>query len=243
MNKVFLTLIFLSLSFQNLQSQQIIDEYGALIRSNQNEKVIYLIFSGHDYFEGFDHVLTVLKNKKLKGSFFLTGDFVRTQASLTKRIAAEGHYVGAHSDKHLLYCDWERRDSLLFSAEEIRKDIADNLFELEKLEIEPTYFLPPYEWYNQRVVEIAGSLLQTTINFSPGTRSNADYTTPSMSNYLSSDEILKSIYQYESVHGMNGFHLLIHPGTSPMRKEKFYLRLDELLSFLEGLGYEFKRFQ
>ena len=36
------------------------------------------------------------------------------------------------------------------------------------------------------------------VNFSPGTRSNADYTYPEMGNkYVSSDAIMKSILQYE----------------------------------------------
>jgi peptidoglycan/xylan/chitin deacetylase (PgdA/CDA1 family) len=228
--------------FLNLKAQQVFDNQGALIRSDQNQKNIYLIFSGHDFYEGFDHVLSVLERKKIQGSFFLTGDFVRMQTGLTKRIAAEGHFIGAHSDKHLLYCDWEKRDSLLYSQEDIKKDILDNLIELKRLDIEPEYFLPPFEWYNQQVVEIARELDQQTINFSPGTRSNADYTTPSMNNYLSSDEILKSIYKYESENGMNGFHLLIHPGTSSERDDKLYLRLESLLNSLEQRGYHFERF-
>lgn len=242
MSRVYLFFALLYMVFLNLKAQQVFDNQGALIRSDQNQKNIYLVFSGHDFYEGFDHVLSVLEKKKIQGSFFLTGDFVRMQTGLTKRMAAEGHFIGAHSDKHLLYCDWEKRDSLLLSQKKIKKDILDNLNELKVLGIEPTYFLPPYEWYNQEVVEIARELGQETINFSPGTRSNADYTTPEMSNYLSSDEIMESIYSFEYANGMNGFHLLIHPGTSPYRTDKLYFRLESLLNSLEERGYRFERF-
>jgi peptidoglycan/xylan/chitin deacetylase (PgdA/CDA1 family) len=215
---------------------------GAIVRSDTLKKTIYLCFTGHDYVEGFEYVISVLNKQKVKRSFFLTGDFVRSNKDLVKYIAKKGHFVGAHSDKHLLYCDWTKRDSLLHSENRIKKDILENLHTLKKLDINPKYFMPPYEWYNKKVVEIASQLNQTTINFSSGTRSNADYTTPNMTNYISSNDILESIYSYQSLNGMNGFHLLIHPGTSPKRKDKFYLKLDELISKLKKDGYQFSTF-
>lgn len=142
------------------------------------KKNIYLCFTGHDHIEGFEYVLSVLIKQQVKGSFFLTGDFVRSNEDLVKDITKKGHFVGAHSDKHLLYCDWTKRDCLLHSEKRVKEDILQNLHALEKLEIRPKYFMPPYEWYNQKVVEIAAQLNQKTINFSSGTHSNADYTTP-----------------------------------------------------------------
>ena len=139
--------------------------------------------------------------------------------------------------------DWDKRDSLLLNPDQIKKDISDNLLELEKLGITAQFFLPPYEWYNKQVVSIAEGLGQITVNFSPGTRSNADYTSPEMKNYISSEDILESIFRYEKQTGMNGFHLLIHPGTTELRKDKFYLRIEELISRLEELGYSFQRFK
>jgi peptidoglycan/xylan/chitin deacetylase (PgdA/CDA1 family) len=236
-----LILSLVSLSYL-VSAQQVVDSQGAIIRSDTSVKTIYLLFSGHDFDEGFDHVLDVLNAQNVSASFFLTGDFVRSHLELVKSINAADHFVGAHSDKHLLYCDWTKRDSLLVSPEAIKRDIHDNLSALTALEIFPKIFLPPYEWYNQEVVTLAKELDQTTINFSPGTRSNADYTTPSMKNYISSDEILKSIYSFEKTNGLNGFHLLIHPGTSPERIDKLYHHLDILITELKSKGYQFGRF-
>ncbi len=223
-------------------AQNVTDQQGAVIRTDTLQKNIYLCFTGHDFYEGFEHVLGVLNKHDIKASFFLTGDFVREHAALVKSIAGDGHYIGAHSDKHLLYCDWVKRDSLLLPAEEIKADIQHNLQALENLGIRPKYFMPPFEWYNKKVVDIAGELNQVTVNFSPGTLSNADYTTPGQPNYISSDDILKSIFEYEKLNGMNGFHLLIHPGTSPLRKDKLYFHLDEIVTQLKEKGYGFKRF-
>ncbi len=226
----------------SLCAQNLVDVEGAIVRTDTSKKNIYLCFTGHDYAEGFEYVLRVLKKQKVKGSFFLTGDFVRNYEDLVINLARSSHFVGAHSDKHLLYCDWNKRDSLLHSDSRIKEDISQNLQALIKLDIHPKYFMPPYEWYNKKVVGIASELNQITINFSSGTRSNADYTTPDMTNYISSRDILESIYRHESLKDMNGFHLLIHPGTNPTRKDKFYLHLDELITHLKKKGYQFSKF-
>ncbi|MGI0106517.1 polysaccharide deacetylase family protein [Salinimicrobium sp. WS361] len=235
-----LILLFLSVT---ASSQEVTDRYGALVRSGVSEANIYLIFTGHEHYEGFEHVLEVLKKQEIEASFFLTGDFIRQHRELVKEIAAAGHFVGAHSDRHLLYNDWTKRDSLLYSPATIKKDIIDNLKELEAIDIYPEAFMPPYEWYNQKVVEIATEAGQRTINFSPGIRTNADYTSPDMANYLSSEEILKNLYHYEQENGLKGFHILIHPGTTPLRKDKLYLYLDSIINELKERGYHFLRFR
>ncbi len=241
MNRIIFIVLFL-LFAKLLAAQKEMDKYGAIVRSDTLQKKTYLCFTGHDFYEGFGQVLIVLKNQKVKASFFLTGDFVREHAELVKSIAKDGHYIGAHSDKHLLYCDWLKRDSLLYSVDEIKADIIHNLQALENVGIRPKYFMPPYEWYNKKVVEIAHELNQITVNYSPGTLSNADYTTPDMPNYSSSNDILKSIFEYEKLNGMNGFHLLIHPGTSKLRKDKLYFHLNEIIIEFKEKGYEFVRF-
>ena len=81
------------------------------------------------------------------------------------------------------------------------------------------------------------------INFTPGTRSNADYTWPALSNYLGSQAIYDQVVRYEkeSASGLNGFILLLHLGTDPARKDKFYRLLPALLEYLKKRGYDFQR--
>jgi peptidoglycan/xylan/chitin deacetylase (PgdA/CDA1 family) len=81
----------------------------------------------------------------------------------------------------------------------------------------------------------------TLINFSPGTLSHTDYTTPDMRNYRNSESIYQSVMEYEKKNGMNGFILLIHIGSDPARKDKFYFRLEELVKELKLKGYQFQR--
>lgn len=104
------------------------------------------------------------------------------------------------------------------------------------------YFLPPYEWYNQTIANWTVEMGFKLINFSPGTRSAADYTFPEMGSlYKSSDEIFRSVISRDETdpNGLNGFILLMHIGTDPRRADKFYNRLDELLRELKKRGYTF----
>jgi hypothetical protein len=55
------------------------------------------------------------------------------------------------------------------------------------------------------------------VNFTPGTGSNADYTTPDMKNYRSSKDIFNQIIKVEEADGLNGLLLLVQLGTHPDR--------------------------
>lgn len=229
--------------------QFIIDKHGAIIRGDVNETEIALVFTGHEFADGGEIILSVLKAHNIHGAFFLTGDFYRNPSfkSLIGKLKKDGHYLGAHSDKHLLYADWTKRDSLLVTKEEFRKDLKNNYRRMAAHGVkrpEAIYFLPPFEWYNKTVVDWTKEMNLQLINFTPGTRSTADYTYPEMGDrYVSSDRIFQSILEYEKndPSGLNGFILLIHIGTDPRRTDKFYSQLDDLILELKTKGYRFVR--
>jgi hypothetical protein len=83
----------------------------------------------------------------------------------------------------------------------------------------------------------------TLINYTPGTRSNADYTGEAEKNFLSSKTIFDSIIarEQQDPNGLNGFILLLHIGSGPGRADKFHTHFGELLDYLGGKGYRFVR--
>jgi peptidoglycan/xylan/chitin deacetylase (PgdA/CDA1 family) len=101
--------------------------------------------------------------------------------------------------------------------------------------------MPPYEWYNREISKWASEMNVQIVNFTPGTTSNVDYTTPDMQNYRSSAAIYDNILSYEQKEGLNGFMLLIHIGTDAKRTDKMYDRLDELIRELKNKGYRLVR--
>ena len=80
--------------------------------------------------------------------------------------------------------------------------------------------------------------------FTPGIRTNADYTYPEMGNaYKSSEWILQSLKAHleKNENAFNGAVILIHAGTDTRRKDKLYDKLDEMISWLKANGYSFRR--
>lgn len=223
------------------------DVSGAMERMDNSQKNIYLIFSADEYGEGADQILKTLSRNKIKGSFFLTGNFLRNPRfkSTVKRMIANHHYVGPHSDRHLLYAPWEKRDSLLVTQKQFNDDISNNLEQLSKFGVRPDvakYFLAPYEWYNLAISRWSAKRNMQLINFTPGTGTNADYTTPEMTNYKSSKQLTDKLMNFETTNteGLNGAIILIHLGTHPDRKDKFYNSLNQIIEKLSKKGYTFK---
>jgi peptidoglycan/xylan/chitin deacetylase (PgdA/CDA1 family) len=221
---------------------------GAIVRMDTTKRNIYLCFTAHDFSDGFDTITRTLHRHKIKASFFLTGDFCRDQANkkIINILKNNGHYIGPHSDKHLLYCSWEKRDSMLVSKNEFLSDLENNYNELAKSGIpkkESLVFLPPFEWYNDTIADWTRKTGIKLVDNSNGTITNQDWTFPDKGKpYFSSDSLMKNFLSYEMKKGMNGYILLIHPGTDPGRKDKFYLRLDSILNYLETRKYSFHTF-
>jgi peptidoglycan/xylan/chitin deacetylase (PgdA/CDA1 family)/HEAT repeat protein len=222
---------------------------GGVIRGPKSEKKIALVFTGHEFGEGGETILNELTNHNGKGSFFVTGVFMSNPkfAPLLDRIVAEGHYLGPHSDQHLLYCAWEKSKPTLVSEDEFTQDLLANIARISTLGYEERrfsrYFLPPYEHYNREIYDWTRKLRRNLVNYTPGTRSNADYTGEVDKNFVSSQAIFDSIVKKdaEDPHGLNGFILLLHLGSGPGRADKFHTRFGELLDYLAGKGYQFVR--
>lgn len=248
----FLFLLFITAAIQERPTsgkKVVRDSHGAIVRGDLSQKELALVFTGDEFADGGEIIQKVLKKNNVSAAFFLTGNFYAkpTFKSLITKLKNDGHYMGAHSDEHLLYADWVKRDSLLVSEKEFKQDLQNNYKRMAAFGIrksDASHFLPPYEWYNSTITKWTSEAGLQLINFSSGTRSTTDYTYPEMGKrYRSSEEIYNSIMEYEAKdpNGLNGFILLIHIGTDPRRKDKFYYRLDELIKEIKNTGYDFVR--
>jgi peptidoglycan/xylan/chitin deacetylase (PgdA/CDA1 family) len=220
---------------------------GGIIRGDTTEKNIAIVFTGDEFTDGVPIITRTLEKEKIRASFFFTRRPFEDPDNETwiKRLIKGGHFLGNHSFEHRLCCDWTKRDSLLLTKNEFVSDLLGLDPVLDKLGIAASankYFLPPYEWYNDSISIWTNEYGRRVVNFTPGTLSTADYTTPGMKNYRSSEVIYNSIIEYEQKAGsaLNGFILLLHVGTDPERTDKFYNRLPELIRYLKRKGYSFK---
>ena len=223
------------------------DERGGIIRINPGSRTIYLTFTADERFEGGQTVLETLQKHGIKASFFLTGNCLRDPQweDLIRDIIRDGHYVGPHGDRHLLYAPWEGDlEKSLVTADSLRQDIAGNMKELAKAGVDlsdVSWVMPSYEHFNRETVRVAASMGLELLHLTPGILTRADYTTPDMPSYRSSRDLLKQLYEFEKKNGLHGAVLLIHPGTEPSRTDKLYDSLDVMIRRLERKGYVFER--
>jgi peptidoglycan/xylan/chitin deacetylase (PgdA/CDA1 family) len=223
-------------------------DHGGVTRGDTSKKQLALIFTGGDFGEGTGHVLDTLVAHQIKGSFFFTGDYLRKaeHQQYLKRIVADGHYLGPHSDAHALYCPWEDREKTLVTEQYFKADLKKNIDDVRRYgglgdQNQPVYFIPPYEWFNNDQTRWSREMGVLLFNFTPGSGSNRDWAPEGHKSFVPSERIVADVLAYEqkNPHGLNGFLLLLHVGSQ--RKDKTFLLLDELLTELEKRGYRFAR--
>lgn len=95
------------LSFQENGKQPIgnasaasLKQYNAYYIGSSDKKIIYLTFDA-----GFENgytpkILDTLKKHKVKATFFVVGNYLKTSPDLVKRMLSEGHIVGNHTFSH-----------------------------------------------------------------------------------------------------------------------------------------------
>ena len=231
---------------RSLEREQRLSQYNCgIILGSKTDKKIALIFTGGSYAEGYSEIKGALDDVGGKASFFFTGDFLRTPEfrPLVQQLRRDGHYIGPHSDRHVEPVDEDEKTRI--SHKMFRADLRANLTELNKYGVtsnEVKYWIVPGEAYNEEISRWSYEEKIKLINYSEGTRSNADYTGDDDDNYVNNDRIEKSILDYaKKPQGLNGFLLLLHLGVGPERSHPFHQRIRGLLHKLSGQGYSFVR--
>ncbi len=216
---------------------------GGIVRTDKSKKQLTLLFTCADMADGADSILHVLDKHGIRSAFFVTGNFIKKYPDIVSRIIKHKHYLGSHSYSHPLYSTWDNPDSTIISKDDFQKDImmSYELLALYGITIKNSpFFMPPYEHYNKTISLWASELGLQIVNFTAGSTSNADYTTPNMKNYRSSEMIYNNILSLEEKEGLNGHLMLFHFGTAEARKDKFYnIYLERLIVELKNRGYRF----
>lgn len=84
-------------------NKQIIDDAKGIAMGNKESKKVYLTFD-EGYEAGYtEKILEVLKENKVPATFFITAHYVNTRSDLVQKMIDEGHIVGNHTPKPLMF--------------------------------------------------------------------------------------------------------------------------------------------
>jgi endoglucanase len=242
----FIMLFFgtLSVGAQGKHDLWIRDSTGAVVRGDLAHKELALVFAGDTIADDVRKIGKVLKYYEIPGSFFLTGNFYKDPAKkpIVEMLIKDGHYLGPHSDTNLPYLNQDNHDTVAITFDHFKRDLHDNFRHMAsfgiKKDVTP-FFLAPAELYNETIVGWASELKLHLINGSPGTLEHL--MSRSASSYKSSEEIYRSIIEYEHKdrYGLNGSILVFDIASSIEDHSQFHEHLSRLILELDRRGYRF----
>ena len=126
-------------------------ENGCIYKENTDEKNIFLTFD-----EGYENgytgiILDILYEKGVEAAFFVTGQYVRENPDMVKRMEREGHIIGNHTVNH----------PSLPSVED--EKLKKELLELDRLVYGITgqktkYLRPPKGEYSERTLKLTSDM-------------------------------------------------------------------------------------
>ncbi len=199
----------------------LLDQYGAVYRKNQDEKVCYFTFDC-GYENGWtEPILDVLKEKNVPGLFFVVGHYVETAPTIIGRMYDEGHLVGNHTYNHPNMATDVDENKFI---EEITS-LEDALSALYPDAPAPIYWRPPYGACNEWTLAMADKLGLTTVLWS-----FAYY------DYVETDQMDPAAALEKAKKGLhNGCVYLFHcvGSTNPAI-------LGDLIDYIRGEGYEIR---
>lgn len=134
------------------EQKSVMDKYGCIYMGSDEKKYLYLTFD-----EGYENgqtekILDVLKEKGVTATFFVTGDYLKKEEKLIKRMVDEGHIVGNHTMNHPSMPKLE-------SVEKMEEEILSldrAFFDLYGKHM--TYFRPPEGAYSEKSLAVAENL-------------------------------------------------------------------------------------
>jgi len=144
---IFIILIILAvISFTVFFDQAVIVRRDTIYRIPSSEKVVALTFDDGPSPVWTPRILDVLKEARVKATFFMLGMHVQRYPDVARRVAEEGHEIGNHTYDHhgVFYYKPEELNREVGDAEKIIKSITG---------VKTKYFRPPKAWLTRKEKE------------------------------------------------------------------------------------------
>ncbi len=221
----------------------------SLERGRRDLPKVALTFDGGGDAGQSERILDVLEQRGLSVTFFLTGEYIRRNPDLVRRMSRAGHEIGNHTWSHPHLTTWDRahrHDTLAgidryFLQEELRRT-AQAFKESTGRSMAPLW-RAPFGEVNRDLLDWAAAAgwrhVGWTRDDAGGKRTldSLDWVAErSAYNYLTSREIAARILSFgANGPGLNGGIVLMHLSTR--REDPGVTRLGELIDGLRENGY------
>ncbi|WP_067730027.1 polysaccharide deacetylase family protein [Oceanobacillus damuensis] len=162
--------------------------------------------------EYIPEILRILKDNKVKATFFIEGKWAKENAEIVKMIDEQGHLIGNHAYNHPDMARLSDKENIeqIDQTNQILKAITGK---------RPKWFAPPSGSFNEAVVQAASDLDMETILWTVDT---IDWKNPSVSVMINRIQ--------EKIHP--GATVLMHPTSSTANG------LEELIKLIKDSGYK-----
>lgn len=181
----------------------------------QKDKKVALSFDAAWGNEDTQKILSILKEKNVHATFFMTGGWIEKYPEDVKAIHEAGHELGNHSENH--------KQMSTLSAEECKEEIMTPHEKVKQLTgVEMRVFRPPYGDYNDTLIDTVNACGYHAIQWDVDSLDWKDYGV---------DSIINTVLNHK--HLGNGSIILCHNGAKYTAKA-----LEQLIDGLQEQGYE-----
>ncbi|WP_077300117.1 polysaccharide deacetylase family protein [Virgibacillus pantothenticus] len=183
-----------------------------IYRGHPEKKMVALLINvswGEEY---IPEMLSILRDNRVKASFFIEGKWAKNNAELVKMIAEQGHLIGNHAYNHPDMARLSNQSMVdqIVQTNDILKAITGST---------PKWFAPPSGSYNNHVVEVSHHLNMETVLWTVDT---IDWKNPSVSVML--NRVNNQLHP--------GATILMHPTAATERG------LEQLISSIKEKKYK-----
>lgn len=215
-----------------------------LSRGPADRREVLVSFDAGSSDRGALEILNALREAGVKTTIFLTGEFIRRNPDLVRRIVADGHEVGNHTDTHPHLTTYARDGRQATRPGVDRAFLTNELSKTAKLFQETTgkalapFWRAPFGEHNEEIRGWAAEAGYWHVGWTGG-RAGLDgldwISDPRSPGYRSSARVVEALVERAE----NGGIVLLHLGSD--REDPVAPRIPSLLRGLANRGFRFAK--